>query len=38
MNQTLRLGLLRLVDSAPVLVAQARGLFAANGLDVAITR
>jgi NitT/TauT family transport system ATP-binding protein/nitrate/nitrite transport system substrate-binding protein len=37
MNQTIRLGLLRLVDSAPVIVAQARGLFAENGLDVAIS-
>lgn len=37
MSQTIRLGLLRLVDSAPVIVAQANGLFAANGLDVAIS-
>ncbi|HVY17488.1 MAG TPA: CmpA/NrtA family ABC transporter substrate-binding protein [Rhodopila sp.] len=37
MKQTVRLGLLRLVDSAPVMVAQARGLFAANGLDAAIS-
>lgn len=37
MTNTVRLGLLRLVDSAPVIVAQARGLFADNGLDVAIS-
>ncbi|HET6606110.1 MAG TPA: CmpA/NrtA family ABC transporter substrate-binding protein [Rhodopila sp.] len=36
MNQTIRVGLLRLVDSAPMVVAQSRGLFSANGLDVAI--
>jgi ABC-type nitrate/sulfonate/bicarbonate transport system substrate-binding protein len=37
MNQTIRVGLLRLVDSAPVLVARARGLFSAHGLNVAIS-
>jgi len=36
MSQTIRIGLLRLADSAPVLVAQERGLFARLGLDVAI--
>lgn len=33
----LRLGLLRLVDSAPALVAATRGLFAAHGVEVAIS-
>ena len=37
MSQPIRIGLLRLVDSAPVLVAQQRGLFAALGLDVQIS-
>ncbi len=37
MKQTIRLGLLRLVDSAPVVVAQAHGLFSDNDLDVAIS-
>lgn len=36
MSDPVRIGLLRLVDSAPVLVAQQRGLFAANGVDVTI--
>ncbi len=36
MTQAIRIGLLRLADSAPVLVAQERGLFARLGLDVAI--
>ena len=33
---TVRLGLLRLADSLPVLVAEQQGLFAAEGLDVRI--
>ena len=37
MSQPIRIGLLRLVDSAPVLVAQQRGLFADLGLDVEIS-
>ena len=37
MSQPIRIGLLRLVDSAPVLVAQDRGLFAELGLDVRIS-
>ena len=34
---TVRLGMVRLTDAAPVVLAQARGLFAAEGLDVSIT-
>ena len=34
MSQPIRIGLLRLVDSAPVLVAQQRGIFGELGLDV----
>ncbi|HYZ25231.1 MAG TPA: ABC transporter substrate-binding protein, partial [Rhodopila sp.] len=37
MTQPLRIGLLRLVDSAPVIVAEAAGLFRAHGLDVRIS-
>jgi ABC-type nitrate/sulfonate/bicarbonate transport system substrate-binding protein len=37
MTRQLRLGLLRLVDSAPVVMAEAEGLFAAEGLDVALS-
>jgi ABC-type nitrate/sulfonate/bicarbonate transport system substrate-binding protein len=37
MSQPIRIGLLRLVDSAPVLVAQQRGIFAELGLDVEIS-
>ena len=37
MTQPVRIGLLRLVDSAPVIVAQADGLFAEHGLDVRIS-
>jgi len=37
MTTTIRLGLLRLVDSAPVIVAQARGLFAEHGVDAEIS-
>ena len=37
MSQPIRIGLLRLVDSAPVLVAQQRGLFEQLGLDVHIS-
>lgn len=37
MSKPIRIGLLRLVDSAPVLVAQQRGVFARLGLDVAVS-
>lgn len=37
MTQPIRLGLLRLVDSAPVMVADAHGLFTQNGVDVTIS-
>jgi ABC-type nitrate/sulfonate/bicarbonate transport system substrate-binding protein len=37
MMEPIRLGLLRLVDSAPVMVAEAHGLFARNGVDVTIS-
>jgi two-component system, oxyanion-binding sensor len=37
MSKPIRVGLLRLVDSAPVIVAQADGLFRAQGLDVQIS-
>jgi len=37
MTETVRIGLLRLVDSAPVMVAQAEGFFASLGLDVEIS-
>jgi NitT/TauT family transport system ATP-binding protein/nitrate/nitrite transport system substrate-binding protein len=37
MSTPIRLGLLRLVDSAPVLLAQADGLFLDHGLDVRIS-
>jgi two-component system, oxyanion-binding sensor len=37
MNQPVRIGLLRLADSAPVLVARERGLFERLGLDVTIS-
>lgn len=37
MNKPIRIGVLRLVDSAPVMVAQARGLFDAFDLDVEIS-
>ena len=36
MSEVIRIGLLRLVDSAPVLVTEAEGLFAAAGLEVAL--
>jgi NitT/TauT family transport system ATP-binding protein/nitrate/nitrite transport system substrate-binding protein len=36
MTAPVRLGLLRLTDSAPAVLAQASGLFAAEGLDVAL--
>ena len=36
-TETIRLGLLRLCDAAPVVLAAARGLYAANGLDVALS-
>ena len=37
MTTTLRIGLLRLVDSAPVMVAEQRGLFAELGLKVILS-
>jgi NitT/TauT family transport system ATP-binding protein/nitrate/nitrite transport system substrate-binding protein len=37
MSRHVRLGLLRLVDSAPVVVAEAEGLFAAEGLHVSLS-
>ncbi len=37
MSQPIRIGLLRLVDSAPVLVAQEKGLFAQLGLNVEVS-
>lgn len=37
MSQQIRVGLLRLVDSAPLVVAEARGLFMRQGLDVRIS-
>ena len=36
MIDTIRLGVLRLTDSAPAVVAEAEGLFAAEGIDVAL--
>ncbi|NVN12873.1 ABC transporter substrate-binding protein, partial [Nguyenibacter vanlangensis] len=36
MTQTIRIGLLRLADSAPVLVARNAGLFARHGIDAEI--
>lgn len=37
MRADVRLGILRLTDAAPVVLAQAHGLFAAQGLDVSIS-
>jgi NitT/TauT family transport system ATP-binding protein/nitrate/nitrite transport system substrate-binding protein len=37
MTDTVRIGLLRLVDSAPVVVAEQRGLFSEMGLDVSLS-
>jgi ABC-type nitrate/sulfonate/bicarbonate transport system substrate-binding protein len=37
MSQPIRVGLLRLVDSAPVVVAEALGLFRDRGIDVRIS-
>jgi ABC-type nitrate/sulfonate/bicarbonate transport system substrate-binding protein len=37
MNKPIRVGLLRLVDSAPVILAQASGLFRDQGIDVRIS-
>jgi NitT/TauT family transport system ATP-binding protein/nitrate/nitrite transport system substrate-binding protein len=37
MSKPIRIGLLRLVDSAPVIVAQAMGLFRDQGIDVEIS-
>jgi ABC-type nitrate/sulfonate/bicarbonate transport system substrate-binding protein len=36
MTDPIRLGVLRLTDSAPAVLAEAEGLFAAEGLDVAL--
>jgi ABC-type nitrate/sulfonate/bicarbonate transport system substrate-binding protein len=37
MSKPVRIGLLRLVDSAPIVLAQASGLFRAHGLDAQIS-
>jgi NitT/TauT family transport system ATP-binding protein/nitrate/nitrite transport system substrate-binding protein len=37
MSKPVRIGLLRLVDSAPIIVAEASGLFRAQGLDAQIS-
>ena len=37
MTKPIRVGLLRLVDSAPIIVAQANGLFRDQGIDVEIS-
>ena len=37
MTTPIRIGLLRLVDSAPVMVAEQRGLFSELGLDVTLS-
>src|ERR1700726_316289 len=37
MSKPIRVGLLRLVDSAPVIVAEADGLFRDQGIDVQIS-
>jgi len=37
MSKPIRVGLLRLVDSAPIIVAEAKGLFRAQGIDVEIS-
>jgi ABC-type nitrate/sulfonate/bicarbonate transport system substrate-binding protein len=37
MSKPIRIGLLRLVDSAPVIVAQTNGLFGDRGIDVQIS-
>ncbi len=37
MSKPIRIGLLRLVDSAPIIVAEANGLFRARGIDVEIS-
>lgn len=37
MNRAIKLGVLRLVDSAPAVVAEARGFFAAESLDVTLS-
>ena len=37
MSKPIRVGLLRLVDSAPVIVAEAAGLFRARGIEVEIS-
>jgi NitT/TauT family transport system ATP-binding protein/nitrate/nitrite transport system substrate-binding protein len=35
-HETVRLGMVRLTDAAPIVLAKVRGLFAAEGLDVTI--
>jgi ABC-type nitrate/sulfonate/bicarbonate transport system substrate-binding protein len=37
MSKPIRVGLLRLVDSAPVIIAEANGLFREQGIDVQIS-
>jgi ABC-type nitrate/sulfonate/bicarbonate transport system substrate-binding protein len=37
MSKPIRVGLLRLVDSAPIIVAKAQGMFADRGLDVEVS-
>ena len=37
MSKPIRIGLLRLVDSAPIIVAEANGLFGDQGIDVEIS-
>jgi NitT/TauT family transport system ATP-binding protein/nitrate/nitrite transport system substrate-binding protein len=37
MSKPIRIGLLRLVDSAPIIVAEAKGLFRDQGIDVQIS-
>jgi len=37
MTKPIRVGLLRLVDSAPIIIAQSEGLFANKGLDVEVS-
>ena len=37
MSKPIRVGLLRLVDSAPIIVAKAHGLFREQGIDVQIS-
>ena len=37
MSKSVRIGLLRLADNAPVVVARARGFFAVTGVDVTLS-